>query len=206
MIIELVQYRLKPRRIGLVEKAFAGCIAGRAQISPLGGCWTVDVGSLNQMIQVWAYPDMAARDAAERAAAGLAGWPPQIAEHVVSRDSRIFVPAPFSPPIEPRRLGSVYEMRVYTYTESAIGTVIERWQEKLAGRLQLSPLVGAWYSPAGPERDWIHVWAYRDGLHREQVRKQAFASKVWPPETHSETMMLRQHNMLLTPTAFSPLA
>lgn len=205
MIIEMLQYRLKPRRIGLVEQLFAERIADRARISPLGGCWRVDVGTLNQMVQIWPYQDTATRDAANTAAAGLGNWPPDIGRHLVACDSTLLVPAPFSPPIEARALGSVYEMRIYTYTEAAIPTVIERWQEKIEMRLKLSPLVGAWYSASGAERDWIHVWAYRDGLERDQVRKQALADKSWPPETHDENMMLRQHNMLLTPSSFSPL-
>ena len=205
MIVEMLQYRLKPRRIGLVEKIFADRIAERTAISPLGGCWRVDVGLLNRMIQVWPYADLAAREAAVTAAGKLGNWPPDIETHQVECESEILVAAPFSPPIEARNLGPVYEMRVYVYTEAAIPIVLERWQEKLAERQKLSPLVGAWYSPAGPERNWIHVWAYRDGIERERVRKQALADRIWPPETHDESMMLRQHNMLLTPAAFSPL-
>ena len=205
MIIEMLQYHLKPRRIGLVEQLFSGSITERAKISPLGGCWRVDVGTLNQMIQVWPYEDMAARDSANAAAASLANWPPDIGKHLVDCESKILAPAPFSPPMEARNLGSVYEMRVYTYTEAAIPIVIERWQEKLEKRLKLSPLVGAWYSASGQERDWIHVWAYRDALERERIRKQALADRIWPPETHDENMMIRQHSMLLTAATFSPL-
>jgi hypothetical protein len=42
------------------------------------------------------------------------GWPPNIREFVTEQQSEIFLPAPFSPKLEPRKLGNLYEIRTYT--------------------------------------------------------------------------------------------
>ena len=45
-----------------------------------------------------------------------AGWPPPIREFVTIQQSEVFHPAPFSPPLEPRQVGPLFEIRRYTLT------------------------------------------------------------------------------------------
>ncbi len=93
----------------------------------------------------------------------------------------MFLPAPFSPPLEPRELGGIYEIRVYTLAPGAIPGMLERWSEKIGERVKLSPLVGAWYSELGALNQWVHIWAYKDAAERQRIRAEAIARGIWPP-------------------------
>ena len=133
------------------------------------------------------------------------GWPPATAEFTLKQQSEVFNPAPFSPPLEPRQLGGIYEIRSYVYAPRAIPGVIERWSAKIGERVKLSPLVGAWYSEIGVLNKWVHIWAYQDANHRAQVRAEAVAKGIWPPGSAAAGVLLKQENMLVVPATFSPL-
>ena len=160
---------------------------------------------LNQVIHVWPYADLneRARIRAEAIARGV--WPPKTAEFVLDMQSEIFLPAPFSPPLEPRELGGLYEIRSYTLAAGEIPKQIERWKPAIAARTKLSPLVGAWYSELGALNKWVHIWAYKDAGERQRIRAEAVAQGIWPPKGPPETTLLRQESMLVVPAAFSPL-
>ncbi len=66
------------------------------------------------------------------------GWPPNIREFVTEQQSEILLPAPFSPQLEPRQLGNLYEIRTYTLKPGSIPGVIDRWSTQLAERIKLS--------------------------------------------------------------------
>ena len=55
---------------------------------------------------------------------------------------------------------------MYTYAPGTLPAVMERWAEKVPGRIALSPLVGAWYSELGGLNKWCHIWAYKDAGER----------------------------------------
>ena len=78
-------------------------------------------------------------------------------------------------------LGGIYEIRMYTYAPGTLPAVMERWAEKVPGRIALSPLVGAWYSELGGLNKWCHIWAYKDAGERGRIRAEAVAKGVWPP-------------------------
>ena len=156
------------------------------------------------MIHVWPYDSLDQRanvraeaSKARRLAAEHARTHPRAA-------SEIFLPAPFSPPLEPRQLGGIYEIRMYTYAPGTLPAVMERWAEKVPGRIALSPLVGAWYSELGGLNKWCHIWAYKDAAERSRIRAEAVAKGVWPPGGPPGAL-LKQENMLVVPAAFSPL-
>src|SRR6266478_8279341 len=86
---------------------------------------------------------------------------PNIREFVTEQQSEIFLPAPFSPKLEPRQLGNLYEIRTYTLKPGGIPGVIDRWSTQIAERIKLSPLAGAWYSELGGLNRWCHIWAYK---------------------------------------------
>ena len=65
----------------------------------------------------------------------------------------------------------VYEMRVYTVQPGKVGelqTLFEK--EGLPVIKEYSKLVGWWSTEIGPLNQVIHLWAYNDHGHREQVR------------------------------------
>jgi hypothetical protein len=205
MIIEMRTYTLQPGSVASFEERFAEALPGRARLSPLAAFWHTEVGPLNQVIHVWPYDDLQARTRIRAEASKVPGWPPNTREFVVEQKSEVFLPAPFSPPLEPRQLGNLYEIRIYTFKPGGIPGVIERWSPHISERTKLSPLVGAWYSELGGLNRWCHIWAYKDAADRFRIREEARARGIWPPPGGGGGMMLKQENMLVVPAAFSPL-
>jgi len=78
-------------------------------------------------------------------------------------------PALFSPKLEPRQLGGLYEIRIYTMRPGAIPEQIERWAGHIGERVKLSPLAFAGYSELGDLNLWMHIWAYKDAAERFAV-------------------------------------
>jgi hypothetical protein len=201
MIIEMRTYRLKPGSVPEVEKRFAEGLKERVRVSPLGAFFHTEVGPLNRIIHCWPYEDLAHRTKVR--AEKIPGWPPNISEFMEEMESKIIVAAPFSPKMEPRQLGGLYEIRTYTMLPGVTPTVVERWAERIEGRTKISPLAFCGHTELGPLNQWIHVWAYKDAAERFAVRDKARAAGAWPPATRG--LFVKQENMFAIPAAFSPL-
>jgi hypothetical protein len=205
MIIEVRTYQLRPGTLAEAEKRFGAALPAREKHSKLAAFWHTEVGALNQIIHVWQYDSFAQRAAVRAAATKEEGWPPAIREFVVSQQSEVFIPAPFSPALTPRNIGPVFEIRSYTIAPGAMPGVIDRWSTKIDERMKLSPLVGAWYSEFGGLNKWVHIWAYKDAAERQRIRADAVARGLWPPGSGATGAITKQENMLVAPASFSPL-
>ena len=205
MIIEVRTYQLKPGTLAEAEKRFAAALPVREKHSKLAAFWHTEVGALNRIIHVWTYDSFEQRAAVRAAAAKEEGWPPAIRDFVVSQQSEVFLPAPFSPALTPKEIGPVFEIRSYTIAPGAIPGVIERWAGKIDERVKLSPLVGAWYSEFGALNKWVHIWAYKDAAERQRIRADAVARGLWPPGSGATGAIIAQENMLVAPASFSPI-
>jgi hypothetical protein len=203
MITEMQTILLKPKSPPLVEKRFEQALPARTRLSPLAAFWHSEVGTLNQIILLWSYASLADRERVHGEASKLQNWPPDLLEFTVEEQSTILRPAPFSPPLEPRQFGGIFEIRSYTFRSGSIPKVIERWTPMMEARIKLSPLVGCWYSDTGPLHRWVHIWAYADAAERQRIRADAVARRLWPPDTSE--FMLKMENMLAVPAPFSPL-
>ena len=203
MIIEMRTYRLKPGSVPEVEKRFGEALRDRVKVSPLGAFFHTEVGPLNRIIHCWPYADLGERTRLRGEAMKLPGWPPKIQEFLEEMESKIIIPAPFSPKLEERRLGNLYEIRTYTMLPGAAPTVIEKWAERIEGRTKLSPLAFCGHTELGGLNQWIHVWAYKDAAERFRIRDEARATGAWPPATRGQ--FVQQENMLVVPAEFSPL-
>src|ERR1700733_9687248 len=104
MIIEMRTYTLRPGSIAEAEKRFGEALPAREKHSKLAAFWHSEVGPLNQIIHVWGYDSFEHRSAVRAAASKEAGWPPNIREFVQTQQSEVFLPAPFSPPLEARQV------------------------------------------------------------------------------------------------------
>ena len=204
MIIEMRTYTLQPGTLAEVEKRFGESLPVREKHSKLAAFWHSEVGPLNQIIHVWAYDSFEQRLAVRAAAMKEAGWPPPIREFVTAQQNEIFLPAPFSPKLEPRTVGPLFEIRQYTLTGGAIPGLIERWTPKIEGRTKFSPLVGAWYSEVGALNKWVHIWAYKDANERFSARAAAAATGQWPAR-NPPGVVIKQENAFVMPAAFSPI-
>jgi hypothetical protein len=203
MIFEMRTYRLQPGSVPEVEKRFGEALTDRVKVSPLGAFFHTEVGPLNHIIHIWPYDDLAHRTRARAQAQSHPNWPPKIQEFIVEMESKIFIPAPFSPAFTRRQLGNLYEIRLYTMLPGLAPAVVERWAEKIEGRVKLSPLAAAGHSELGPLNQWIHIWPYKDANERARIREEAVKSGIWPPATRG--LFVKQENMLVVPAAFSPL-
>jgi hypothetical protein len=205
MIIEVRTYALKPGSLAEVEKRFGEALPGREKLSKLAAFWHTEVGPLNEITHIWPYDSFEQRMEIRAEAIRTGVWPPKTSEFIVSMQSEIFLPAPFSPLLEPREVGPLFEMRTYTYAPGAIPGVIERWAPKIDARVKLSPLIGAWYTELGGLNKWVHIWAYKDAVERQRVRVEAMSQGIWPPPSAGPGLLLKQENKLVMPASFSPL-
>ena len=203
MIIEMRSYRLKPGSTPEVEKRFGEALRNRVKVSPLGAFFHTEVGPLNRIIHCWPYENLGERTRLRGEAMKLPTWPPKIQEFLEEMESKIIIPAPFSPKLEERRLGNLYEIRTYTMLPGAAPTVLEKWAERIEGRTKLSPLAFCGHTELGGLNQWIHVWAYKDAAERFAIRDQARATGAWPPATRGQ--FVKQENMFVVPAEFSPL-
>jgi hypothetical protein len=205
MIIEVRTYQLKPGAVAEVEKRFAEALPARQKLSTLAAFWHSEVGPLNEITHVWPYDSFEQRTAIRAEAIKTGVWPPKNSEFIVSMQSEVFIPAPFSPSLEPRDVGPLFEIRSYTLAPGALPGMMERWATKIDERVKLSPLVGAWYSEFGGLNKWVHIWAYKDANERQRIRAEAVARGVWPPGGAASGLVLKQENKLVMPASFSPL-
>src|SRR6516225_3590174 len=107
------------------------------------------------------------------------------------------------PPFTPRQYGNLYEIRAYTMQPSVTRQVVERWAERIKGRIKFSPLAAAGHTELGPLNQWIHIWAYKDANERTRIREESRRDGNRPPATRG--MFIKQENMLVVPASFSPL-
>jgi hypothetical protein len=205
MIIEVRTYQLKPGSVAEVEKRFGEGLPAREKLSRLAALWHSEVGPLNEIVHIWTYDNLEQRAEVRAAAAKTGVWPPPIREFIETMNSEIFIPAPFSPSLEPKEVGPLFEIRSYTLAAGAVPGMIERWAPKINERVKLSPLVGAWYSEFGSLNKWVHVWAYKDAAERQRIRGEAVARGIWPPGGGTPGQLLKQENKLMLPAACSPL-
>jgi hypothetical protein len=204
MFIEMRTYALRPGMIAAFEERFVEGLTARLQFSRLGGLWRAEVGDLNQVVHIWPYESFEERERIAQAARKTGKWPPKVHEFILTQESKIIQLAPFSPPLEEKKLGSLYEFRTYTYRPGTMPMVLECFGEVMAARTKISPLVMAGHTVIGPLNQYIHVWAYKDSEERDRLRVEASKTvKGWPPQTRE--FLVKQENILMVPLACSPL-
>ena len=203
MLYEFRTYDLTPRSVPEFEKRFGEKLPGRLEFSPLAGLWHTEAGPLNQVLHVWPYEDMNHRTETRAKAQAAGAWPPDTSEFVQNMQSDFYLPAPFMKPLGERKVGPIYEIRIYTYNPGDIPKVIEAWGNAIEEREKYSPLVGAFYSDVGALNRWVHMWAYESFEQRTQVREETRAKGVWPPS--SPVAPVYQENKILLPADCSPM-
>ena len=77
----------------------------------------------------------------------------------------------------------IYEFRTYNLKTNRLAQYWDRFQEKLPGRLTLSPLAGHFYTEVGPLNQMVAIWPYADLEERTAIRRQAEEQNLWPPDT-----------------------
>jgi hypothetical protein len=202
MLLEMRIYTMKPGTTPQATERFAEGLPGRAKVSPLAGFFRTEIGPLNQIIMLWPYETLGEYERLRNVK--VEGWPPKLAEFVIEMESTILTAAPFSPRIEPRNYGELYELRRYNYSPGSIPHVITEWGKQIEARQKYSPLVFAGSSELGLLNQWVHIWAYKDYAERQRARDDARKAGVWPTKPNPGAVVLKQQNALVIPAAFSP--
>ena len=102
MIYEMRTYRMKVGAVAaylrLVEEE--GIAVQTRHLGRLVGYFSSEIGPLNEIVHIWAYADLADREARRAALAADARWQaflPKIQALIETMESKILRPAPFSP-------------------------------------------------------------------------------------------------------------
>jgi NIPSNAP len=98
-IYEFRTYTYGPGAIPKVIEAWTPRIKARSAVSPLIFAGFTDIGALNQWVHVWAYKNMADREARRAQAMKPGVWPPPRHESVtlLKQENKFAVPASWSP-------------------------------------------------------------------------------------------------------------
>jgi hypothetical protein len=203
MIHEIRTYDLKPRTVDQFGENTKNKLGKRLQYSSLGGFWYTDIGPLNQVVHIWPYEDTNQRSEVRAKAVTDGIWPPDNSDLILNMRSDIMIPASFMKPLEPKTLGPIYEMRIYTYKSTDIPCVLDAWSDAIEEREKYSPLVGCWFSDIGDLNRLVHMWAYKSLQERSEIRSRTVRESVWPPK--SGITAITQENKILLPFGFSPL-
>ena len=77
----------------------------------------------------------------------------------------------------------IYEIRTYDIRPQRVPEYQKRFEAKLAGREEFSPLFGHWYTEIGPLNQIVAIWPYESLASRAETRAAPEASGKWPPDT-----------------------
>jgi len=161
MIHEFRTYDLKYGSTPEFLKRTGEKVGKRVEYSPLVGFFYSEIGELNRVLHIWQYDDMNQRTEIRKKVVEDGVYPPNTSEFIEKQKSEIFIPAPFMPDLDiTRKIGPLFELRVYRYPAGAIPKVIDAWATKIDARMGLSKPVGVWYSDIGTINQWAHMWAY----------------------------------------------
>ena len=204
MIYEIRTYRITPGSLGEVEKRFGEAYESRKKYSELTAFLHTEVGSLNEIIHIWGYKDLAERARVRADAAKAPNWPPNIGEFIQTMQSEIINAFPFIPDPKPGKMGPVYEIRYYTLKPGGLPETTKRWESAIGDRIKMSPVVFAGGVEFGRANGFVHIWSYQSMDHRMQIREEARKKGVWPPPGGGGHL-LTQENKICLPSSFSPL-
>lgn len=98
---EMRSYTLKAGGTAQMSESWAKHLPGRVKLSPLIGCFTSDIGNLNQWVHIWAYKSLDERVAVRKKAMEQGIWPPPSTPDKPSptlhQATKILIPTQFSP-------------------------------------------------------------------------------------------------------------
>jgi hypothetical protein len=194
-------------RLGSAAKAVAAIDAymkdGKGE-GALLGCWSTEIGALNQLIVLRSFSDLAEL-AAERWRTLATTNPFNCGEALTRLSCESYAPFPFLPPVKTGKFGSVYEIRTYALKLGGVPPTIAAWEAAIPERTKISPLVIAMYALDGPPRI-THIWPYASLDARAAVRADSVAKGVWPPKGGPDWLTGEMLSTIGLPTAISPLA
>jgi hypothetical protein len=171
------------------------------------GCWFTDIGTLNQMLVLRGFADLASLQA-ERERTQRAASPFGCGEIYQRLELTSYRGFPWMKPVRPSAesglAGPVYEIRTYGIKPGGTQPTIDLWEQYVPPRAKLSPCVVAMVALDGPPR-FTNIWAYPSLDVRSQVRADSVAQGLWPPKGGPSHLTTEMVSTIALPTAVSPL-
>jgi hypothetical protein len=96
-IFEMCINTFKPFTMPSIIKRWNEKLTERLRLSPLIGVFATDVGELNRWTHIWSYKTLDERAAVKAAAVASDLWPIRSDDIVIGEETKILLPAPFSP-------------------------------------------------------------------------------------------------------------
>jgi hypothetical protein len=211
MIYETRTYDLKPRSLPEVEQRFGDQYEKRKKYSELAAFWHTEIGPLNQIIHVWGYKDLEERHRIREAAVKDGAWPPKISEFIVSQQVQIMVPFSFMKEFPKGKQGPFFEIRTYHFAGGELPVIKKNWENGIGVRLEFGPVTAVWSCEIGKVNTFQHIWPYQSLDQREEIRKKAQATGLWPAgkkaikEGGRDYELISQENKIVVASSFSPL-
>jgi hypothetical protein len=171
------------------------------------GCWFADIGTLNQMLVLRSFPELATLDS-ERTRTQRSADPFGCGALLVNLDQQSYRGFPWMNPARPSGesgiIGPVYEIRTYGIKPGGVQPTIDLWEEYLPAREKISRCVVAMVALDGPLR-FTNIWAYPTLDARSKARADAVAQGIWPPKGGPAWLTTTMSSTIALSTAVSPL-
>ena len=94
---EMRSYILKPGGIPTMIERWKEKVPARLEYSPVAAAMSTDIGTLNKWVHIWPYKSLDERVAIRDKAKNDGVWPPKGDSPVINQETKILLPAPFSP-------------------------------------------------------------------------------------------------------------
>ena len=203
MIYSVCYIEVPPAKVNDALAGLSGAVSAGRIGGELRGCWYSEIGRLNRILAITAYP--AADPLTEMQRALLMSEDPfgvaSVATAITLESYATFPGVDF---LQPGNVGPVFEVRTYQLKRSSLTPTFAAWDKVLKARTALSPLATVMYAVSGVVPRFMHIWPFRSLNDRMSIRADAVKQGVWPPPGGLQHIESMQSEIFL-PAAFSPL-
>jgi hypothetical protein len=152
------------------------------------GCWRTEIGQLGRLLLLRGF-ETAEELAAERRRALLSVDPFHAGGVVTALSMDSYAPFPFLPPVQPRRMGGIYEFRTYHLRPGGLPPTLAGWKKAIEPASEYtSHLAINMYALDGSPRI-THIWGFESLEQRAALRAKFYAAGLWPPSGGPEQIV-----------------
>lgn len=204
MLYELTTLGIRLGTVGRVTEGVAAWTGASDARGTLLGCWSTEIGTINDVIVLRSFPDARSHEE-ERRRLEASTSPFGAGDALRELTCEAYRPFPFLPPVQPGAYGPIYEFRTYLLKQGGVPPTLASWEAALPERTRLSPLTVAMIAMDGPPR-FTHIWPYASLDERSRVRTESVKLGLWPPKGGPDWLTGEMSSVIALPTAISPLA
>ncbi|XP_068745406.1 protein NipSnap homolog isoform X1 [Montipora capricornis] len=180
-----------------------------SKYSKLNGCWTTDIGGINEAVHIWEYDSFAQRTEAKQAMSQDQTWindyVKKMLNMLVKQDNVVMNAVPWFDVKPPMSTGGVYELRMYDILLGKKDQFEHRFIQGLPDRCKVSEPAGIWFTEFGPVNTAVLLWPYLSLDDRTRIRHEAQQLEEWVEAVRDCSSFIKQAvSKVLIPTDFSP--